>query len=92
MAIYQYRCPECGAFDVSRPIGTAAAAETCAGCGAEANRVFSPPHLTRTPRPLTRALQAQEASADEPRVVTRPPVSRPAAPPADPRHALLPRP
>ncbi|TDC60848.1 zinc ribbon domain-containing protein [Actinomadura sp. GC306] len=92
MAIYQYRCENCGAFDVSRPIGTAADAEDCAGCGGAAARVFTAPHLTRTSGPLARALQAQEASADEPRVVKRSPSSKPAAPPADPRHALLPRP
>ncbi|MFS2295141.1 MAG: zinc ribbon domain-containing protein [Actinomadura sp.] len=92
MAIYQYRCGECGTFDVSRPMGTAAAGESCAGCGGEASRVFSAPHLARTPAPIARALQAQEASRDEPRVVERAPSRPSAAPPADPRHALLPRP
>ncbi|TDB97614.1 zinc ribbon domain-containing protein [Actinomadura sp. 7K534] len=92
MAIYQYRCEKCGAFDVSRPIGTAAAAEVCADCGGAAARVFGSPYLARTSRPLARALQAQEASADEPRVVRRAPSRESAAPPADPRHALLPRP
>lgn len=94
MAIYQYRCAECGPFDVSRPIGTAASAETCAACGGGASRVFTPPLLARTSRPFARALQAQEASAHEPQVVKRAPEAprRPAAPPADPRHALLPRP
>ncbi|TDC47385.1 zinc ribbon domain-containing protein [Actinomadura sp. KC345] len=94
MAIYQYRCAECGPFDVARPIGTAGAAEPCAGCGGEASRVFTAPHLARTSRPLARALHAQEAGAEEPAVVRRVPGARrgPAAPPADPRHALLPRP
>ncbi|MGP4024060.1 FmdB family zinc ribbon protein [Actinomadura sp. 3N407] len=94
MAVYQYRCAECGPFDVSRPIGTAGSAETCAACGGEASRVFTAPHLARTPRPIDRALQAQEAGAHEPRVVKRVPEAprRPAATPADPRHALLPRP
>lgn len=94
MAIYQYRCAECGPFDVARPIGTARPAETCAGCGGQAPREFTAPHLARTPGPLARALQAQEASAHEPRVVKRAPESqrRTPAPPTDPRHALLPRP
>ncbi|TDC98458.1 FmdB family zinc ribbon protein [Actinomadura sp. 7K507] len=94
MAIYQYRCAECGPFDVARPIGTAGEAEPCAGCGGEAPRAFTAPHLAGTSRPLNRALEAQEASAEEPRVVKRDSEvpRRPAAPPADPRHALLPRP
>lgn len=93
MAIYQYRCAECGTFDVSRPIGTAGSAEPCASCGGEAPRVFTPPLLARTPRPLARALDAQEAGAHEPRVVERVPgAARRPAVPADPRHARLPRP
>ncbi|MFB4306810.1 FmdB family zinc ribbon protein [Actinomadura sp. GTD37] len=93
MAIYQYRCAECGPFDVSRPIGTAGPAEPCAACGGAAPRAFTPPLVARTSRPLARALDAQAASAHEPRVVGRVPAApRRAAPPADPRHALLPRP
>jgi putative FmdB family regulatory protein len=94
VAIYRYRCAGCGPFDVSRPIGTAGPAEPCASCGGEAPRVFTPPLVTRTSRPLARAYDAQEASAHEPRVVSRPPAAPPRAPapPADPRHAQLPRP
>ncbi|MFA1550324.1 FmdB family zinc ribbon protein [Actinomadura chokoriensis] len=93
MAIYLYRCAECGPFDVSRPIGTAGPSEPCASCAGEAPRVFTPPLVARTSRPLARALDAQEAGAHEPRVVERVPAApRGPAPPADPRHALLPRP
>jgi putative FmdB family regulatory protein len=93
VAIYQYRCAQCGPFEVTRPIGTAVPAEPCADCGDPAARVYTPPMLARTPRPLARALNAAEASAHEPRVVDRvPPARRAPAPPADPRHALLPRP
>jgi putative FmdB family regulatory protein len=93
VATYQYRCAECGPFEVSRPIGTAEAAEPCAACGDRSDRVFTPPLLARTPRPLARALSTSEASAHEPRVVGRVPEKRRApSPPADPRHALLPRP
>ncbi|MFI0351250.1 FmdB family zinc ribbon protein [Actinomadura sp. 9N407] len=91
MATYQYRCAGCGPFEISRPIGTAEPAEPCADCGDPAARVFTPPLLARTSRPLSRALRAQEASAHEPEVVRREPMARP-KPPADPRHALLPRP
>ncbi|CNE32000.1 putative regulatory protein%2C FmdB family [Mycobacterium tuberculosis] len=93
VATYRYRCAECGPFDVVRPIGTAGDAERCASCGGEASRVFTAPLVARMPRPLARALGAQEASAHEPRVVGRvPDAPRRPAPPPDPRHARLPRP
>ncbi|MEW2395879.1 zinc ribbon domain-containing protein [Streptomyces sp. NPDC046862] len=93
MATYEYRCTGCGPFDVIRPIGRALPEEPCELCGVQARRVFSAPMLTRTSAPLARALNASEASAHEPRVVTAAPpaLSRP-APPADPRHTLLPKP
>jgi putative FmdB family regulatory protein len=93
MATYQYRCSDCGPFDVTRQIGRALPEESCATCGDLARRVFTAPALTRTSAPLARALRAQEASAHEPSVVTRvPPARRRTAPPADPRHTLLPKP
>lgn len=93
MATYRYRCAACGPFELTRPMGAAAAAEVCSECGGPARRVFTVPSLSRTPRPLARALAAQEASAHEPQVVQRvPPARRSPAPPRDPRHARLPRP
>lgn len=93
MTTYRYRCAACGPFDLARPMGQAAAAEVCTGCGGLARRVFTVPWLPRTSRPLARALAAQEASAHEPRIVQRvPPARRAAATPPDPRHARLPRP
>jgi putative FmdB family regulatory protein len=93
MATYQYRCAGCGVFDVVRPIGQALPEERCETCGDRARRVFTAPMLTRTPAALARALRAQEAGAHEPCVVTEvPPARRAPAPPADPRHSLLPKP
>ena len=93
MATYRYRCTECGPFDVARPIGEALPEEPCVECGDRARRVFTPPLLLRTPVALAHALQAQEASAHEPRVVSQVPAARRRpAPPADPRRAGLPRP
>jgi putative FmdB family regulatory protein len=90
---YAYRCAECGPFELSCPMGSAAAEEPCARCDTPARRVFTPPLLARTPSALARALGAQEASAHEPRVVERvPPARRRTAPPVDPRLASLPRP
>ncbi len=92
MATYQYRCPDCGPFDMTRPMGRAhptssapRAASTAAAC--------SPPRCSPHLRPLTRALQSQEASAHEPRVVTEVPSARRRPTPAsDPRQAQLPKP
>jgi putative FmdB family regulatory protein len=93
MATYQYHCTECGPFDVTRPIGQAPPGEPCTRCGDPSRRVFTAPMLARTPAALARALHAQEASAHEPRVVsTVPEGRRTSAPPADPRHARLPKP
>ncbi|WP_188189152.1 FmdB family zinc ribbon protein [Nonomuraea sp. SYSU D8015] len=93
MATYQYRCAECGPFDVRRPIGEARPEEPCDGCGHRSRRVFTSPMLTRTPAALAQALRAQEAGAYEPRVVGEVPAARRGpAPSADPRHALLPKP
>jgi putative FmdB family regulatory protein len=93
MSTYPYHCATCGPFDVCRPIGEARPDEPCGACGRRAKRVFTAPMLTRTPKALARALRAQEASADQPRVVGAVPVShrRPVAA-ADPRHAMLPKP
>ncbi|TDT98103.1 putative FmdB family regulatory protein [Streptomyces sp. 846.5] len=93
MATYRYRCTECGSFDVTRPIGEARPEEPCQTCGDQARRVFTPPMIARTPVALAHALHTQEASAHEPRVVGAVLAARRRpAPPADPRHALLPKP
>ena len=69
MAVYEYRCPTCGVFEVERPMGTAAARNACADCGTTAPRAYSAPNLNRTPRPLADALTRAEKSRDEPEVV-----------------------
>jgi putative FmdB family regulatory protein len=93
MATYQYRCPGCGPFDVTRPMGRALPEEQCPTCDLHGRRVFTAPMLPRTSTPLARALQSQEASAHEPRVVSEvPPARRRPASAADPRQAQLPKP
>jgi hypothetical protein len=42
----------------------------CPTCQSEARRVFTPPRLARLAAPVRRALETEEASAHEPRVVT----------------------
>ncbi|CND85893.1 putative regulatory protein%2C FmdB family [Mycobacterium tuberculosis] len=93
MVIYQYRCARCGPFDLALPMGGARPEHPCAACGGTARRVYTAVSLSRPGAPLTRALDAQEASRYEPQVVSAaPPARRRPARPADPRHALLPRP
>jgi putative FmdB family regulatory protein len=93
MPTYPYRCTICGPFDVSRSLGQARPEEPCQACGGQARRVFTAPLLNRTPVALARALRAQEAGAHEPRVVSELPATRRGSvAPADPRHALLPKP
>lgn len=95
MATYEYRCPECGPFDLVRPIGTAPQAPPCPACSSSSTRVFSSPALTQTPRALRSLRQAEEASADAPAVVSALPPKQP-APTArtvrNPMLAKLPRP
>jgi len=43
----------------------------CPVCDRQARRVFTPPGLARLAPPLRRALESEEASAHEPRVVTQ---------------------
>ncbi|WP_131735703.1 FmdB family zinc ribbon protein [Actinomadura roseirufa] len=92
MTTYRYRCAGCGHFDLALPMGEGTAGRPCPDCGAPARRVFTAPALIRPGRPLTRALDAQAASAHEPRIVSRPAERPRPAPPADPRQAKLPRP
>jgi putative FmdB family regulatory protein len=94
MATYEYRCPGCGPFLLSLPIGTAPARAGCPGCRTAAARVFTPPLLNRTPAALGRALAREEASRDRPEVVHRVPPApgRARAPVPHPALARLPKP
>ena len=78
MATYEYRCDEDGAFEVTRPIGTAPASVACPECASEAGRVFSSPMVSFAPRALVAALEHEEKTRTDPDVVT-------SLPPTDPR-------
>jgi hypothetical protein len=78
MATYVYRCPRDGDFEVRVPLGAATATVLCVQCGGDAGRVWSAPHLGRTPRPVTAAIEDAGRSAETPRVVSRLPGTRPA--------------
>lgn len=85
MAIYEYRCPQDGAFDVHRPIGTAPESVPCSVCGGESMRMVSMPMIKRmSNRGLVAALDRAQKSRYEPDVVT----SLPAAGAMRPRPSL----
>lgn len=71
MPVYVFSCPECGQFELSLPMARASGVAACPTCAREARRVFTPPGLTRLASPLRRALDNEEQSAHEPRVVTQ---------------------
>jgi len=70
MPVYVFACPECGSFELARPMAEASSRARCPACQREARRVFTPPRLSRLAAPMRRALDTEEASAHEPRVVT----------------------
>lgn len=85
MATYEYRCFQCGVIERDLTWGSAPTSLTCSSCGREARRVYSPPMVYRTAKPVNRALEREEKSRDEPEVVTQvPPSNR--QPPAASEH------
>jgi putative FmdB family regulatory protein len=70
MPVYVFACHECGPFELARPMAEASSRASCPTCQHEARRVFTPPLLSRLGAPMRRALDTEEASAHEPRVVT----------------------
>lgn len=94
MPTYSFRCPDCGPFDLVRPMSQARAADTCPRCGASARRNYGAPALRAMEPGVRRAFDAAAQSADAPAVVgSVPGRSRSAFPrSSDPRHARLPRP
>ncbi|HEV7774406.1 MAG TPA: zinc ribbon domain-containing protein [Conexibacter sp.] len=77
MAIYEYRCDQHGAFEVTCAIGTAPGSIACPACDRKARRVFSKPMLSFTPPGLVAAIDHAQKTRDEPDLVT-------SLPPADP--------
>ncbi|WP_134086180.1 FmdB family zinc ribbon protein [Mycobacteroides salmoniphilum] len=93
MALYAYRCTNCG--DSSRKFPIAAAPDTvpCPGCPASARRLFGIAGMSRGSSSRMRLLDATHRSASEPPVVSAPPTLRRSAPvTSNPLHRKLPRP
>jgi len=70
MATYAYRCPACGTFDLTRPMGEAPERVECPRCAASSPRQWTPPLLAQMNPALRSALSREEASRDAPEVVT----------------------
>ena len=85
MATYEYRRFPCGVIARDVTWGSASASVTCSTCGREARRVYSPPTVSRTAKPVARSLEPEEKSRDEPEVVTQVPLSS-RQPPAGSEH------
>lgn len=97
MAIYEYRCETDGAFDVTRPLGTAPPTAPCPTCGRELRRVFSIAMVKSGSRTAVfSAIERAEKSRHEPEVVTSLPSTghyrRPRMARMTPQRARLPRP
>jgi putative FmdB family regulatory protein len=94
MALYEYRCDDDGAFEISRPIGSAPASVACPVCSTESPRVFSVPMLHSVPRELVAAIDHAEKTRHEPDIVTSLPPPRRKTPvlPLTPTLRRLPRP
>jgi putative FmdB family regulatory protein len=78
--LYEFRCPDCGPFDLRRDMQDAADAALCPSCDKLAQRVYTVlggPSLTGRLRDATKADRARvdRARSGEP-VVTGPPSGR----------------
>ncbi|MET9341179.1 MULTISPECIES: FmdB family zinc ribbon protein [unclassified Nonomuraea] len=92
MAIYEYRCADCGRFEVRLPIGTATTTCDCPTCQRPAQRVFSSPYLSRVAPAVAAARASEERSQEAPEVVTSVPPARRRRSPPHPALSRLPRP
>ena len=66
MPLYDYKCAECGPFDVWRKMAEVSTPLPCPDCGVVATRVFTAPNIS-----LNTGSLSQVVSAAEPRLVKR---------------------
>ena len=71
MPRYSYRCPQCGPFDLMRPMAESSAPAGCPGCGRPAARMISAPYFNLMSATRRKAHQINERSSAEPGVVNR---------------------
>ena len=67
MPLYEYRCPQCGPFDLRRAVEEASAPLWCPTCDAPARRVYSAPGTATLRGPLSGASGAERARVDRAR-------------------------
>ena len=68
MPVYDYLCPECGPFEVSRPMAEYKLPHDCPACGFSSSRITSAPQLNIMPGSLRKAHARNEKSAHAPKV------------------------
>jgi putative FmdB family regulatory protein len=87
MALYEYRCPTDGPFEVLRPLGKAPDTMPCKFCGEQAPRAITAPRIRSAARSAWHtAIEHADKSRWEPEVVT----SLPSTGPGPRRGALHP--
>lgn len=64
MPLYEFRCDDCGIFDLWRSMSESMALAHCPDCEAPAKRIFSPPAV------LSRSLRLKRENP-EPQVIKR---------------------
>jgi putative FmdB family regulatory protein len=72
MPLYEFRCQDCGIFDLWRAMAESSAPAHCPTCNETAKRIFSPPAL------LSSTLRLHKRENPEPKLVKRD--AEPAAP------------
>lgn len=71
MALYEYRCPSHGPFDIIRPLGAAPDSVACKFCGEPASRAITAPRIRSASRSAWHAaIERADKSRYEPEVVT----------------------
>jgi putative FmdB family regulatory protein len=88
--LYEFRCPQCGPFDLRRDMQAATATAVCPSCDRPARRVYSVAEFRPRSGPLRGAGKADRARVDralsgEP-LVTGPPAGRRLSSPGGHRH------
>lgn len=84
--LYEYECREHGVFELTRSIQDSGKCGACPWCGREAPRILSAPAVRQIARNTRVALERNERSRHEPRLVRR---ATPAARDAPPIEAKL---
>lgn len=68
MPVYEYLCPQCGSFDMNRPMSDYQKPADCPSCGASAPKIVAAVPLNIMSGTTRKAHQLNEKSAHEPRV------------------------